>query len=67
MVVMSPGFCNGRPQVLSNYNNNLMYNFCFREAGAGIHKIAGSDFGPRSDPKGEAQGCAESNLLTPTN
>ena len=31
-----------------------------------VHKIAWSDFGPRSDPQGEAQGCAEPNLLTPT-
>ncbi len=43
-----------------------MCNCCFREAAAGIHKIVRSDFGPRSDPQGEAQGCAESNLLTPT-
>ncbi len=47
----------------------LITNECgtvFGRQGPEVHKIAWSDFGPRSDPQGEAQGCAESNLFTPT-
>ncbi len=32
---MSPGYCNGRPQVLFNQNNKLRTKYRFREAGAG--------------------------------
>ncbi len=48
----------------------LITNGCgivFGRQGPEVHKIAGSDFGPQSDPQGEAQGCAELILLTPTN
>jgi hypothetical protein len=38
----------------------------FGRQGPEVYKIAWSDFGPQSDPQGEAQGCAESNLLTQT-
>jgi len=48
----------------------LITNGCgivFGRQGPEVHKIAGSDFAPQSDPQGETQGRAESNLLTPTN
>jgi hypothetical protein len=47
-----------------NINDPLTSKNRIREAGAGIHKIARSDFGRRRRPQGEAQD-APSQIFSP--
>jgi len=54
-VVIGTAFATGVLRPTINEINYLQVELRFREAGAGIHKIARSDFGPRSDPQGGGQ------------
>jgi len=51
VVVMGTAFATDALRPTVNQIKYLQVESRFREAGAGIHKIAWSDFGPRSDPQ----------------